>query len=140
MRMALGSCYTCNGVPPICPECIQQLSERWASSARAFGWRWGARLRITMDVRGDADRSWPAWEGESARNLRRICRKIVEPLASTVPEPRDERIVEIFAHVCAAAGKDAYHELTLEDARMVVTDWDRRFPTWQSDLIQRLRA
>ncbi|MBE7449184.1 MAG: hypothetical protein HS111_09890 [Kofleriaceae bacterium] len=138
--MVLGSCYTCQGVPPICPECINELSERWNSSARAFGWRWGARLRITMDVRGEASRSWPAWESEPATDLRRICRKIVEPLASAVPERRDPRLVEIFARVCASAAREAYLGLTLEEAREVVADWDRRFPTWQRDLIQRLRG
>jgi hypothetical protein len=93
-----------------------------------------------MDVRGEANRSWPAWENESARDLRRIRRKIVEPLANAVPERRDERLIEIFAQVCAASAKDAYLELTLEEARVVVADWDRRFPNWQRDPIDRLRG
>jgi hypothetical protein len=138
--MAIGTCYTCQGVPPICTECIQELAERWNSSARAFGWRWGARLRVVLDLRGEVNRSWPDYDSDEAANHRRICRKIVEPLAGSVPERRDVRLVDLFARVCAKAAKEAFLELSFEEARLVVAAWDRRFPTWQRDLIERLRG
>jgi hypothetical protein len=95
---------------------------------------------VVLDTRGQVDRTWPDYDSDAATNLRRICRKIVEPLAGSVPERRDARLVELFAKVCAAAAKDAFLELSLDEARLVVVDWDRRFPTWQRDLLQRLRG
>jgi hypothetical protein len=105
-----------------------------------FGWRWGAGLRVTLDHRGEAARPWPVWVSERAANVRRICRGIVAPLANAVPERRDERLVEQFARICAEAAEEAYSTLTIDEARTVVADHDRRFPEWRRDVAHRIRG
>ena len=132
--MAIASCYTCSCAPPLCQSCFDTLLEAWSGSARAFGWRWGAGLRVTLDRRGEAPRFWPAWESDEAANVRRICARIVAPLANAVPERRDPRLVEAFARICADAAQEAYSTLSIEEARALVADFDRRLPDWNKRL------
>lgn len=137
--MTLGSCYTCAGAPPICAECFGEALARWSDSARTFGWRWGAGMRVTLDDRGVVPKSWPEWESDEAVNVRRICTRIVAPFASHRPERRDPRLVAAFARVCAEAAREAYSSLTIDEARLLVADFDRRLPSWRSDVARRIR-
>lgn len=93
-------------------------------------------MRITLDQGGTVARSWPEWESDEAANVRRICRRLVEPLANAVPERRDAELVEAFARLCADAAKEAYATLSLDDARAFVADHDRRFPRWKEQLVR----
>ncbi len=102
-------------------------------------WEFPAGLRITLDHRGEASKPWPAWDSDRAANVRRICRRIVEPLASTAPERRDARLIDAFARICAAAAAEAYAMPTLDEARGLVADFDRRLPDWSQTLDRRLR-
>jgi hypothetical protein len=102
--------------------------KRWSGSAQSFGWRWGAGLRVTLDRRGEAQRFWPAWESPAAANVRKICGRLVAPLANTVDDRREPRLVDAFAKLCADAAQEAYSTLTIEDAHAVVADFDRRLP------------
>lgn len=138
--MTTGTCYVCNGRPPICDACFDEMRERWRDSARMFGFRWGAGLRISLDHGGQVLKSWPPWESERAMNVRRICRRIVEPLASTVPDRRDARLVEAFARICASAAEESFTTLALDEARMIVADFDRRFPAWSAAVARRVRG
>lgn len=134
--MPLGTCYACGGNPPVCATCFDELLGRWSANARTFGWRWGAGIRLALDRRGEAHKTWPSWESDAAVNVRKICKRLVAPLANSVPERRDPRLVEAFARICASAAEEAYGTLTLEDARLVVADYDQRHPGWRD----RLRA
>jgi hypothetical protein len=132
--VALGTCYTCEGKPPICDGCFAELLTRWSDSARSFGWRWGAGLRVTLDRRGEAPRSWPTWESDDAVNVRRICSRLVGPLANAVAERRDPRLVEAFAKLCAESAEEAYRTLSIAEARAVIADFDHRLPGWRERL------
>lgn len=132
--MSMGTCYGCGGVPPICDECFDMRMTRWSDSARTFGHRWGALLRVALDHHGTVSRAWPAWDTDRAKNVREMCRRMVGPLAHAVTERRDERLVEAFAEICAAAAEEAYRDLSLDEARLILADQDRRFPGWRSTL------
>jgi hypothetical protein len=134
------SCNACSCVPPLCTECFAELLARWGPTADAFGTRWGAGLRVTLDLRGEAPRSWPAWESDAAANVRRICTRIVMPLAHSLPERRDPALVDTFARRCGAAASAAYSTMTLAEARRHVADFDRRLPSWRADVATRIKA
>lgn len=132
--MGLGYCNTCDGRPPVCDDCFDARLAAWSDSARKFGWRWGAGLRITLDRRGEVPKQWPGWDSAEAVNVRRICSRLVEPLAHNVPERRDPRLIAAFAKLCAAAAEEAYGTLTIDEARSLIADFDRRFPGWNDRL------
>lgn len=89
---------------------------------------------MSFDHRGEVPRSWPAWDSDGAAGVKRICARLVAPLANSVPERRDPRLVDAFTRICADAAQDAYITLTLEEARAFVADFDRRFPGWKERL------
>jgi hypothetical protein len=41
------------------------------------------------------------------------------------------RLEEVFARIFARAAQEAYSTLTVEAARLVVADFDRRLPGWR---------
>ena len=125
----MSTCYACQGRPPRCGACVQLLIERWRDNARMFGKRWGAGLVVARARANRPADEWPAWGSDRARRVRRACRRIASPLASTVPERRDPRLVEAFAKICAEAAAEAYTGLSLADARALITAHDRQHPS-----------
>lgn len=134
------SCTTCSCKPPLCELCFAERLALWGETADAFGTRWGAGLRVTLDVRGQAAPAWPAWESDEAANVRRICSRLVDPLAHSLPERRDQRLVEAFARRCAAAAQAAYTTMTLDEARQHVRDFDMRLPGWRVAAAARIKG
>lgn len=110
------------------------LLDRWRGSARMFGQRWGAAVLLAVQRRGATAERWPPWESDRATRLRQTCRMMVSPLAHSLPERRDSRLVEAFAVICAEAAAEAYATLSVDDARTLIDDHDRRFPNWWRDL------
>lgn len=99
-----------------------------------FGERWGAAVLLSVRSRAGAADPWPAWESERATRVRDTCRAIVAPLAHSLPERRDSRLVEAFAVICAAAAAEAYASLSAKEAQALVEEHDRRFPGWRRDM------
>lgn len=91
-------------------------------------------MRVSFDRRGEVPRSWPAWDSPHAAGVRRVCLRLVAPLANAVAERRDARLVEAFAKLCADSAREAYSTLTLDEARLVVADFDRALPGWAERL------
>jgi hypothetical protein len=140
--LASVACFTCGRVAPLCPACIQDRLELWGPTAREFGWRWGSGLRVTMDQSGEA-RPWPAWWSDEAAKVRRYCRRIVLPLAgghADAPDRADVLLTEFLAFVCGAAAAEAYSTLSVDEARRLVADYDRRHPQWRRLVAERLKA
>lgn len=99
-----------------------------------FGHRWGATVLLAVSHRDGKPAPWPAWDNDRATRVRETCRAMVAPLAHSLPERRDDRLVEAFAMICAEAAAEAYATLRIDDARILVDEHDRRFPNWRRDL------